>query len=97
MHYLKSWMRRIRPDEPVVVELFEDIEIEEPEPFVTYPCSECNADVVVVQSILPGQVAVTDCENCGVSWTFYNPSLIIRRTTDIPEEIQERTWGILSQ
>lgn len=63
--------------------------------FCSIPC-ECGEQVVLYQRLEPGQVAVLKCENCELSWSIYNPSLIIKKTKDLPEELQE-TWNKLSK
>lgn len=59
-----------------------------PEAFVTIPC-DCGESIELFQRILPGQAAILECENCDLSWTIYNPSLIVKKTRELPENMQE--------
>lgn len=65
------------------------------EEFVSFPC-ECGESVRVRSRLMPGEAVVLNCDNCELSWTVYNPSLIISKTKEIPETIQKRVWGELS-
>lgn len=72
----------------------EYVKMLEPEPFCKFPCV-CGEQLALVISIMPGEAAVLECDNCRLSWTVYNPTLIIRKTKELPENIQE-VWGKLS-
>lgn len=66
------------------------------EPFVTFPCAECEFGIAIEQFILPGDAAVVNCPSCNTSMTVYSPSLIIRKTKELPKGIQDKVWGELS-
>lgn len=62
----------------------------EPEPmgdWLIFPCAKCQEPVTVIDSLDPGQVAVTKCENCGASWSVFLPKLEI-----IPTDKFEPVW-----
>jgi hypothetical protein len=59
-----------------------------PDIFVSFACTNCHSSIVLDQRIFPGEVAVLDCVNCHVSWTVYNPQLIIKPTKELPEPIK---------
>lgn len=65
--------------------------------FINFPCKDCGESIGVTTRLMPGEAAVLKCDNCDVSWTVYNPSLVITKTRDIPTEIQKQVWGELSQ
>lgn len=69
----------------------------EQEPFVVFPCDECEEKIIINTHIYPGQAVVTECDNCKTSWTFFAPQLVVKRTKEIPEQLQEKVWGELSQ
>lgn len=64
------------------------------EPFCKFPCN-CGEQLILFKSIMPGEAAVLECDNCRLSWTVYNPTLVIRKTKELPENIQE-VWAKLS-
>lgn len=66
------------------------------EPFVVFPCKECEQPITIEERIYPGQVAVIDCPNCETSHTVYNPYLQIYRTKELPPHLQKPVWEILS-
>lgn len=55
--------------------------------FVTFPC-ECKEQIVVEEFLMPGDIHVIDCSNCRISWSVYNPSLIIKQTKDLPDSLK---------
>lgn len=65
--------------------------------FVQFPCQVCQTMISIPEIVLPGDVAVTTCSNCNASWTIYCPSLLIRKTKEIPSEIQSSVWSKLSE
>lgn len=71
-------------------------EIPPQEPFIQIPCQNCNAEIIIEETVHPGDVAVTNCDNCSVQWTIYCPPLVVRKTEDIPKEIQSQVWGKMS-
>lgn len=74
--------------------LYKEAEISK-ENFVSFPCS-CGEQVLLSEYIMPGQAAVLDCQNCKVSWTVYNPTLIVKKTKEVPENLQ-KVWAEISQ
>lgn len=64
------------------------------EPFCKFPC-DCKEQLTLFKTILPGEAAVLECDNCGMSWTVYNPTLIIKKTKELPENLQQ-VWAKLS-
>lgn len=62
--------------------------------FVSIPC-DCGESITLFEDILPGQAAVTRCENCDLSWTIFNPSLVVRKTKELPENLQ-KVWRELA-
>lgn len=62
----------------------EELTAQEPVPvFVTFPY-ECKEQVVLSERLDPGQIAVTDCANCGLKWSVLLPSLQISQVKDQP-------------
>lgn len=86
--------RRKRP--VPISEYIADIqtEITPADPFLRFPC-ECKEQLELQQWIFPGQAAVLKCENCQLSWTVYNPTLVVKKTKELPEELQQ-VWAELS-
>lgn len=66
----------------------------DPEPFCKFPC-DCGEQLILVKPIMPGDVAVLECDNCRLSWSIYNPFLQILKTKDLPRDLQE-VWAKLS-
>lgn len=66
-------------------------------PFVSFKCLDCGQQVDLFDKVSPGEAAVLKCENCSVTWVVYNPSLLIRKANEIPQNIQKQVWGHLSQ
>lgn len=64
--------------------------------FVSFPCV-CGESVRIRTRLMPGDAVITECDNCGLSWTIYNPSLVITQTKDIAEPMQNKVWGEMSQ
>ncbi len=69
---------------------------ENSEPFVVFPCAECKHEVVLLNRIFPGEVAVINCSNCQTSMSVYNPQLVIRKTQDLPNDVGTPIWKELS-
>lgn len=64
------------------------------EVFVVFPC-QCGEQVNLYDKVMPGEAGVLECYNCGTSWTVYNPSLVIKKTKELPENLQQ-VWGKLA-
>jgi hypothetical protein len=64
--------------------------------FVTFNCGECSSEITFETQLKPGEAGVIDCPNCKISWTVYNPSLIIKPTKSLPENLQ-RVWTELNK
>lgn len=64
--------------------------------FVSFPCTGCSNLLQIITHLTPGQAAVIECDNCGMSWTVYNPSLIVVQTKELPEDLQS-VWRKLSE
>lgn len=68
------------------------------EPFVTFPCPECDFPQTVGNFVYPGDAIVIICTNCNASITIYSEQLHIFRTKDIPPgKLQDVVWGKLSE
>lgn len=72
----------------------EYVKMLDPEPFCKFPCV-CGEQLILVRPIMPGDVAVLECDNCRLSWSVYNPFLKILKTKELPSELQE-VWAKLS-
>ncbi|RJR10597.1 hypothetical protein C4588_02905 [Candidatus Parcubacteria bacterium] len=88
---LSNWLRR---KDSTIVEYVAAVEAELSEPFCRFPC-DCKEQITLFKAINPGEAAVIECDNCGLSWTVYNPTLIIKKTKELPENLQA-VWARLS-
>lgn len=61
---------------------------QEEEIFVSFSCSNCQNIVILRKRLYPGEVALLDCDVCNLSWTIFNPQLIISPTKQLPEPIK---------
>lgn len=76
-------------------EFLPEVEVAEVQPFVSFPCEECQTTLSLQTSLYPGQAGVIVCPNCSNSFTVYNPSLVINKTKEVTEEAQD-VWRQLS-
>lgn len=96
MHRLKRLWELTNPQqEEEIPPPFDILDVSLGETIFIFPCPDCQQNVEM-EKINPGEAAVLKCPNCDISLTVYNPSLVIRRTKEIPEEIQDRVWGSLA-
>lgn len=68
------------------------------EPYLTFPCGECENSIVIDNFIFPGDVCVIKCDNCNESWSIYSKPLQISKTSEfedvwphIAEDIEQST------
>lgn len=66
------------------------------EPFVKFPCGECNLEITLDNPVMPGDAVVVDCPSCGTSMTVYCQHLYIYKTKELPEGIGKKVWAQLS-
>lgn len=62
--------------------------------FVRFPCN-CGEQLTLEKAIMPGDVAVMECDNCKLSWTVYNPFLVIKKTKELTGDMQ-KVWELLA-
>lgn len=67
-----------------------------PEPFLQFPCADCGLSITLDNPVQPGDAVVINCPSCNASMTVYCPSLLIRKTKDLPEGIGKKIWTELS-
>lgn len=67
-------------------------DIVENAPYLSFTCEECDGDMELHDRLEPGQAAVLKCENCGESWTIFQPSLEKHKTVDF-----EMIWPVIGQ
>lgn len=84
-----------KPEEPSGI-VIPNGSVEPSEPFIVFPCHECQTPITVQEYLYPGQVAVIDCPNCSTSMTVYNPHLEIYRTKQLPSYLQKPVWEKLA-
>lgn len=89
MNLLQYLFSKKRP-----VTSIEYVEMLESQQFCKFPCV-CGEQLILIKPIYPGEAAVLECDNCRLSWTVYNPTLVIRKTKELPEDIQQ-VWAKLS-
>lgn len=68
-----------------------NFDLEDDEPFLSFPCPECEEKIVLDHTLSPGQVAVMKCGNCGEVWTVYLPPVEIK-----PVKEMEEVWPFLA-
>ena len=61
-------------------------------PFLTFECAVCKHTINLMERLEPGQAAVIECDNCGLSWSVYAPPLEVHRTDKF-----EIIWPIIAQ
>lgn len=61
-------------------------------PFVEFDCKRCGTQLVVEDTILPGDTAVIKCENCNDVWCVECKPLDIMPIS----EADSKVWGKLS-
>lgn len=95
IHYL-TWPK----NSPIVIQepIFNQVpQLLNKEIFVTFPCGNCTEQIVVDDHLMPGDIHVVECENCKTSWSIYNPSLIIKQTKDLPDNLKTAVAQQMSQ
>lgn len=76
-----DWFRNIFEDD-----ITTEMEVHnEPKPFLTFPCGECEHSIIIDNLIFPGDVVVIKCDNCNESWSVYCRSLQISKTSEFEE------------
>lgn len=93
MNFIQRIQRLWRTEPGIVIPEGSNKQVE---PFVVFPCHQCNTPVALIDRLEPGQVAVIDCPNCATSMTVYLPFLQIYRTKELPPHLQKPVWEKLA-